>query len=442
MGLKGPGTDLSALAHVLVSPRFGIVKELRLFTPEATEPPRPFVVQALMANHRYAKKDDPLKEGASGKGMSIAAAQERALGEAVERYSALYNQPGEVTYSRRADLSGRSLDPKQLVLYRPEQYAHVDYLPYTEESLIGWARGRSLTRDEMVFVPASAVFMNYDTRSEAERISGVTSNGLAAGGRLSMAVLSGALEVIERDAFLIGWNNRLPAARWDPATHPDPDFRRLLTVFQRRGIRIELYQMPTDLDVAVVLALGVAEDERDLPAAVVGLGAHPNPAAAAWKAFLEVGQVRPALRRRLRAPKLQERMAILLEDPRLVKEMEDHDLLYANPGALDKFEFLRKTPVTRTEWGAGEPERDLEWLSGQLGDKGHELIYFDLTPHDMKRLGLYTARAIIPGFQPIDFGFYQFRQGGERLFRLPFELGLCKQVATPATLNPDPHPIA
>ncbi len=442
MEKKGPSADLSALSRVLVSPRVGIVKDLRLIPLEASEPPQPYVMQSLMANHRFSKKDDPRKGGASGKGLTIASAQERALGEAVERYSSIFYRPEEITYSRRAGLPGRSLDPRELVLYRPEQYAHVDYLPYTEDSLIGWARGRSLASGEMVFVPASAVFMGYDAKYKEENILGTTSNGLATGGSLPSAVFSAAMEVIERDAFLIGWNHRLTVARWEPGTHPDPEFRRLHQVYKRCGIGIELYQMPTDLSVAVFLALGIAEDERDLPAAVVGLGAHPDPATSAWKAFLEVGQIRPAQRRRLRAPALRERMAGLLADPTLVKEMEDHDLLYSNPGALSKFEFLRKTPVTRTDWGAGEPERDLKWLVEHLRAKGHDLIYFDLTPHDMRRLGLYTARALIPGFQPIDFGFYQFRQGGQRLYRLPFELGLREEIATSETLNPDPHPLA
>jgi ribosomal protein S12 methylthiotransferase accessory factor len=442
MGQPESCPDISAVAPFLVSQRFGIVKELRPIIPEPSQPRQPYVLQSLLANHRYAKNDDPLKGGASGKGLTMAVAQERALGEAVERYSSLFYQPQELTYARRAELAGRSIDPAQLVLYRPEQYANVDYVPYTQESMMGWASGRSLTRDELVFVPALAVYMAYNPEYPEENVFGISSNGLAAGGSLAGAVFSAALEVIERDAFLIGWSNQLLTDRWEPATHPDPEFRRLHRVYERRGIRLELFQMPTDLEVAVFLAIGVAEDDRELPAAVVGLGAHPEAQTAAWKAFLEVGQIRPALRRRLCATETQERMQSLLADPKLVERLEDHDLLYSHPGALSKLEFLRKTPVTRTEWPAGERQRDLTWLVEHLEAKGHELIYFDLTPHDMKRLGLYTARAIIPGFQPIDFGFHRLRLGGERLYQLPVQLGLRARVATPETLNSDPHPIA
>ena len=60
----------------------------------------------------------------------------------------------------------------------------------------------------------------------------------------------------------------------------------------------------------------------------------------------------------------------------------------------------------------------------------------------MERFNLFTARAIIPGFQPIDFGWKERRLGGPRIYELPVTLGLLRQPNTLETLNPDPHPIA
>jgi ribosomal protein S12 methylthiotransferase accessory factor len=443
--MSGAGTarrDLLSLMPALVSPRFGIVKELKLFIPDASEPPQPYVVQSILGNHRYQKKDEQLKNGASGKGVTVARAREGALGEAAERYSSLFWWPEEITYSRRVELAGPALDPRSLVLYRPEQYAQVDYAPYAEESELGWVVARSLSREEPVWVPAMAVFLSYQARAPHEHLFGVNSNGVATSGALSDAIYRGALEIVERDAFLIGWKHRLVVARWEPATHPDPAFRSLVETYRRRGIQIGLFQMPTDLDISVFMAVGLTEEGEQFPAAVVGLGADPDPAAAAWKAFLEVGQIRPALRRRLRAPEHRERSLRLVADPTLVKELDDHDLLYAHPKALGKLDFLWDTPVTQSVWPGSTEARDLSWLAGHLAGKGHELIYFNLTPHDMQRLGLFTARVIIPHFQPIDFGYYELRQGGERLHRLPFDLGLRDRPAAAGTLNPDPHPVA
>jgi len=437
----GRHPDLDSLAPFLVSPRFGIIKELKPFDAESSQPPKPYLIQSVLANHSFAKGEDAFV-GAFGKGLTMKAARESALGEGVERYSSLDYRVEEITYARRGDLDGPSLDPARLVLYRPDQYAQVGYVPYAQESLLGWTRGRSLGRDEMVFVPALAVSLGYNKMYRDENIFGGTSSGLAASGSLAGAVFSAALEVIERDAVLIGWANQLAGRRWDPATHPDGEFRRLVKSFSRRGIAVELFQMPTDVGVAVFLALGIAENGTELPAAVAGFGAHPDASTAALKAVLEVGQIRPALRTRLRSEELRTKMQDLRDDPRLVKRLEDHSLFYAHPESSAQLDFLRKTPITRAEWPVPAPPRNLSWLVEQLAGKGHELIYFDLTPHDMKRLGLYTARAIIPDFQPVDFGVHQLRLGGERIYRLPFELGLRPHKATPETLNANPHPIS
>jgi hypothetical protein len=49
---------------------------------------------------------------------------------------------------------------------------------------------------------------------------------------------------------------------------------------------------------------------------------------------------------------------------------------------------------------------------------------------------------ILPGFQPIDFGWKERRLGGARLYRLPFDLGLRPTMTDWDDLNDDPHPLA
>jgi ribosomal protein S12 methylthiotransferase accessory factor len=84
-------------------------------------------------------------------------------------------------------------------------------------------------------------------------------------------------------------------------------------------------------------------------------------------------------------------------------------------------------------------------LSALLDDfaaKNHDLCYVNLTPPDMAALGLHTARAIVPEFQPIDFGWKERRLGGERLYALPQQLGLAPCTLGLDMLNHAPHPLA
>ena len=82
----------------------------------------------------------------------------------------------------------------------------------------------------------------------------------------------------------------------------------------------------------------------------MGLGADIEPRPAASRALLEAAQVRPALRQRLRVPKMRRRMEELVDDPRRVATLEDHDLLYASAKTVRNFSFLRTKPVVSISW--------------------------------------------------------------------------------------------
>jgi ribosomal protein S12 methylthiotransferase accessory factor len=428
----------------LISSKMGLVRELRLNAKDASEPFRPHIFGALLSNHRFLSKGDKEDRTASGKGMTIAEAQMSALGEALERYSGACWNIEEITFRRRCELDGESLDPRELVLFAPSQYADLPYSAYSEDSVLGWVPARSLVRDELVFVPALAVFMNYEMQRQEEFIFPITSNGLAAGPTLTEAILRAAFELLERDAAMITWLNRLPCTRVDPLSHPDPDVQEVCRAYARRGVHFELYLLPTDHPVKVFVAVGYQEGGNG-PAAVVGLGAEMESPVAARRAVMEVAQVRPALRQSMRRPELCRRMKELLDDHRRVADLEDHDLLYASPDTLRNFDFLRERPLASISWEQEAPSSalaKLRCLADHFRTTKTDLLYFNLTSQDLHEFGVYAARVIIPGFQPIDFGWKERRLGGDRLYELPQHLGLRSHRQTIEELNPEPHPIS
>jgi len=428
----------------LVSRRTGIVSEFSVASRDTTEPHRPMVWRAKLANHAFAADPDDSHLYCSGKGFTTRDAWLSCIGEAAERYSAGRWSWDELTVAARAQLTTSSIDPRDLVLYRPEQYALLPYAPYEDETELTWIEGRSLVRDEAVWVPAIAALMEFTIRSEAEFLFPITSNGLAAGPTLRDAVVSAIYEVIERDAFLISWLNRLPARVLDAGTHPDPDVRDLASAYRRRGVRLALFLLPTDHPVSVVMGVAFQEGGFGGPAATVGLGAHLEPVAAARQAVLEVGQVRPAFRERIR-DRDQARVAELVDDPTRVATMEDHSLLYADPAMVRAFDFLDgdETPWDEAADVGGPPDNAaLDQLIDHFASVGQDVAYVNLTSPDVERLGIHTARAVLPGFQPIWFGQQECRLAGRRLYDLPHRLGLQDTPSDPTSLNPLPHPLA
>lgn len=428
-----------------MSRRTGIIREFREIAKDVSEPRRPYIFRAELANHRFLERETAERRTCSGKGLTVDEARASALGEAVERYSGASWDPAGIRYARRSALDRPSLDPRRLVLYLPGQYPSLPYAPYDGTNVLGWVPARSLMTGEDVLAPALAVYMSYEVRRPDEFICPITSNGLAAGASLLEAVLAATYEILERDAFLITWLNRLPCRRVDPWRHPDEEIVDLCEAYRRRRVEMELYRVPTDHPACVFAALGVEAPGGDGPAVVVGLGADLDPDRAARKAILEVGQVRPALRRRLRQPETRRRLGELAADPRRVTDLEDHDLLYASHASLPALDFIRAPAAGPEMWAPSAastaPER-LHALVDHLRAQGQDLLYVDLTPPDMRALGLWTARAIVPGFQPIDFGWLERRLAGERLYELPRKLGFSASPTTPEQLNAYPHPIA
>jgi ribosomal protein S12 methylthiotransferase accessory factor len=454
------GSDAVApeqLRELLVSPHCGVVRVVEAVPVDVTEPRVPLVLRAEVANNRFRGPDDKPFQPCSGKGTDEVGALRSALGEACERYGATAWSADLVRRCRIDELDD-AVAPDDLTLFAPDQYDDLPYARWDPAAEIGWVVGRDLATGRAIWVPAVEALLGYEG-TDADHLYASTSNGLAAGTSLEHATLNGLLEVIERDAFVVSWLNRLAGVRVDPFSVPHPGLRSLAEAYRRRDVALELYRLPTDVaNVSVYAAIGVQVSDRAVgpgPAAVVGLGADVDDARAAARAALEVGQVRPALKARLRDPATRERRERLQRDPSTVESLEDHDLLYSHPDALPWLSFWRdqaavgwEPPLDGSAARVAEPDDPsdhaslLAALVEALAHVGHRPVACDLTPPELADLGVRVARAVVPGFQPIHFGAREARLGGRRVVELPHRLGLRPTVAARPDLNPLPHPIS
>jgi bacteriocin biosynthesis cyclodehydratase domain-containing protein len=437
-------TDFEAIRAAVLSPVCGLVRDIDQVPKDLDEPPLPVIVQTRLANAQFLPGDHGFV-GCCGKGPTPAVACDLALAEALERYSALTWQPDEQVHAVRADLDGPALDPRDLVLYADHQYADLPYPPYTDDTELDWVPAYSVALESAVWVPLSAVHIGLPPGSAPPLFPG-NSNGFAAGATLRDAVLAALLEVVERDAMLMAWTHRLPGRRYAATDIPDPQTAEVAAGYARRGVRIDVHLLPTDSVVTVAMAIGWADHA---PAAVVGLGAGTDATVAARRAVLEVAQVRPALKGRLRMPETGDRLAKLVADPSLVADLSDHDLLYADPAtAGSALGFFRQTPLERPEGFPRLPaspasmDGELHRVVRSLIDVAGDVLYVDVTAEDVAPLGIRVAKAIVPGFQPIHFGAREMRLGHRRLREAPWRMGLRDAPADLADLNLAPHPVA
>ena len=263
--------------------------------------------------------------------------------------------------------------------------------------------------------------------------------GLAAEKDLASAVAAGLYELVERDAFVITWLNRLPVPRIDFTASVGAS-SEIARHYRRFGIETLAFDLTTDLQIPVVMAVAV-DRSGALPAATVGLGCHLVPSIALDRAVTEVVQVRVGtgwLYRQAVPPRIQR-----FQD---VRTIVDHAVLAATPEHLGEFDFLfEQAPRTLAEIpdrSHGDVEADLAFCRERLEAVGCTVAYVDLTLPDLEAFDVRIVRAIATGLQPIHFGFGEERLGGQRLFAVPRVLGHGDSDRTENDLNPCPHPVA
>lgn len=426
----------------LVDPRVGIVRELSRVSKGADEPNLPIVYHARLS-HFDLRRGEESERSAAGKGRTGEQAMASALGEAVERYCASLYDPSRFVRASADELAGAKVRPAECVLYHRDQYAREDfaYREPDDAAEISWVEGRALPGGEPVHLPASLTFLSFVGERGSELFTPPTSNGLGAGPDLDSAVLGGLLEVVERDAFLIAWLNRLPASEVDLAG-PRAPWAPMVEHYRRFGVELRVFDVTTDLPIAVMLCLAI-DRSGEGPAAVAGLGSHLDPPRAIEKAVMEVCQVRPGVARTYALSSPEDRLAGY-ED---VETLEDHSAFFTDGERLGELAFLLDTGrrVAVDELPArstGDAAGDLTRAVADLAAAGHQVVYRDLTTPDLAGIAVRAARVLVPGLQPIHFGHRQERLGGDRLYEVPRALGHAERRRRPDEINPCPHPLA
>jgi len=362
-------------------------------------------------------------------------ARAASIGEALERYSATFVPDGS-TITSAAELGPRAVPPETFALFHERQLVPgFPFARFTPVTRLSFVEGFSLADGRPAFLPAQLVYLHYD-RSEPA-IGYPTSNGLACGPTLAEAVLAALLEVVERDAMMLVWANRLapPRLTW----HDDPWIRALDSrAFAPTGLRYTAIDTSTFFGVPA--AIGIVHGARGDQAAIgVGGGCAPT-VRDAWRTSLaEAFSVHRWLRGLLaKSPTPLERV----ED---VRSLEDHTRFHGAPERAGGLAFLEGSDEERSATDVpavpGEtPGEIVAEIVRRLAERGVGAYAVDVTSPDVEELGLKVARVVAPELCALDvFGAAPYR-GGERLYRAAFEAGLVERPLTYDDLNPLPHP--
>jgi ribosomal protein S12 methylthiotransferase accessory factor len=368
------------------------------------------------------------------------AAEAAAIGETLERYSGSFVPAERLVVASAAELAN-AVAPESFALFSDAQYAEsrFPFRRFRRETVVSWVDGFALPDGEPAYVPAQLVFMPWRRRSHGEaRIGHATSSGLACAATLEEAVLAGLLELVERDAFMLVWHNRLslPLLDW----RADPE---LLALDRRYFAPTGLWYAAVDLSVflGIPTVLGVVHGPTGaLGALGVGAGSAPTIAVAWRKALAEAFSVQRWVRdRALEHPEELDQAASE------IRTFDGHTVYYAHPARARRAAFLDASPERRDvrEITLLEGENVLERIRAvcrRLDEQGVAAYAVDVTSPDVRAAGLHVVHAVAPELCQLDVVEGARFLGGSRMYEAAYEAGLVPRPLTPADLNADPHP--
>jgi ribosomal protein S12 methylthiotransferase accessory factor len=438
-----PLTESLPRLESLVSRYTGIVRELhtvlvapddaRLVKVAATSP-----AAAVLSEAERGVLDD----GAGGYAPSTERARAAAIGEAAERYAGSFLPVRSLVLATAKDIGPAAVDPDRFVLFAPQQYARAGFpfVPFTCESALRWVRAFAVPDGAEAFVPAQLAYLSWRrTRADEARIGYSTSSGLACGPTLEEALLAGLFEVVERDAFMLTWHNRLSLRRIDWSGDPS------LAGFEERylahaGARCSVVDLSGFLGVPTALAVVEGDGEREA-AVAVGAGSSATIQEALVKAVAEAYAVRSWGRGLLRTQPSRPFAADFSD----VVTFADHISVYARREHARRARFVTASPsfvptsAVRPLPGT-TPLEQIRAIAEALARQGAQAFGVDMTTPDLADAGLAVAKVVVPELCPLDVRHDARFLGGRRRLRLPFELGLRERPLAWTDINPDPHP--
>ncbi|ATV44087.1 YcaO-like family protein [Pectobacterium sp. CHL-2024] len=437
--LQSPLSRMVDALPYLLDRRIGIIGQVQEHPVEA-DSPRFFRYICIAADTTAFGEYRNFAVG-SGAAISREMALAKTIGEAIERYCAAIYDKSEMPLSSYEQAAFSCIDPEQFVLYSSVQHCHSDFMfdPFLPSSPVRWVPVVDLKSNKPVHVPASMVYVPYFFYKSGEETPIVQpiSTGLSCHCSYEEAAIGGLCEVIERDCFMITWQARLSREQIRQDNLSDTN-RDLIQRFTAVGYQVYLMDISNESQIPAVMA--IARHNTDYVPLVVAASVALSAEEAIRKALEELAHTeRYAFQIKGELPRLE-------SDPEYdnIKGQVDHVNFWLDPANARHADFLHASTHFRDyndmpDFTGRTHAISLQNLVERLDKTGYQALICDITTSDVRELGFWVIRAMIPGYQPLFMGHHNRPLGGKRLWKIPQLLGF-PGVAPDSTGNPFPHP--
>lgn len=326
-------------------------------------------------------------------GLSIDTKEEsvlKCLGESIERLCLFCFKSKQLLPSRVQgfDINGYDLD------------THLNIAKHTlGGTKFKCVRGYELKDDRPCLIPAQLVYLNYHSRAEPWLSNdNPISTGAAGGFTHEETLLRGILEIVERDAFMTMYLNKIPVQKVSLGTITSPSVKKLIYMYGRYNLIVHVFNMSNNIIVPSYLT--ILEDHTGLgPPISLGMKADLDSDRAVLGSLEEAFLTRSWVRKKIIDKTLTKAD---LEDSS-IKTLLDRAQFWLSKNKVAKINFLLKNKPSKYNKSTllhSSLER-LKSISNQLLIKGHRVWYVDITLDMFKSAGYRVYKVIIPSLQPL-----------------------------------------
>lgn len=382
--------------------------------------------------------EDIMRSHSGGKGKSAIQAQASGLGEAIERYCAVYQGYEKSVKGTYISLKPKAIHPNACMNFSSAQYAQrekfnkdhskifftVPY-PFDETTNVAWSPVWSLTHNEFKYLPMSYCYFGFSEGSE-DRFFYPDSNGNAAGSSLEEAILQGLFELVERDSVGIWWFNRLQRPMVNLSSFREPYFEQLLAFYNSCDRELWVLDITTDLGIPSFAAVSQSKNlsKRDI---IFGFGTHFDPTVAISRALTELNQlfptVDPAFGNSNTTKAVYRTNDKAMIDWLTTATLENQPYLAPNTA---RAKVAGDYPMILNDDIKDDVERGVQIMA----EHGMETLVLDMTRPD---IGLSVVKVFVPGLCH-----FWNRLGARRLYEVPVQMGWLSQPLKEEQLNPTP----
>ncbi|MBV9257957.1 MAG: YcaO-like family protein [Ktedonobacteraceae bacterium] len=374
-----------------------------------------------------------------GAGGSIDADEARlkAIAEGLERYSSCAYSQEQFIWATARELGTEAIDLDTVPRCSESELAHprCPLVAPDKDAPMRWVRGISLHNGRAVWVPSVMVYLHVPYMSRGERFWLPISTGCAAHTTLERALVGGICEVIERDAIALTWLQQLSLPRIEIDQMP-----AFLASYLERNERAKesvehyYFDATTELGVPTIYSLHLSP-HNDKLAILVMCSTELDPAVAIAKVARESASSRIALQAQRETPEQVDDFLNVFDGASYMAGRE----------RLPAFDFLLHSPRRRllseiAPIGTGDTRHDLVELLKRLKAHDKEVFAVDISTDEALRVGMRVVRVVIPGLQPLSFGYRARYLGHPRLYEAPRNMGYA--VHAEEDINSWPQPFA